>query len=266
MDILLQTFRLLKPLERIETKGNKLKNQTLEIIFGTTTLTLENLKRSKILEFIDSAEHQIIKKFYYYIKDVNYIPQAYRENFLQLLKETRPEIQNIESLIDEEKDISASLFPPESMILVTQDAINRYKQHLEYLVNVAMPENSREIGEAKEKGDLRENAEYSAALERQKKLQAEVNKLEEELKRAQIINDSWYRDGIASIGSKVTLRDSEGNQISYTILGPWDVNPDMNIISYASPLGKSMLGKRIGEKTEPIMNKIYTIEKIEKII
>jgi transcription elongation factor GreA len=130
-----------------------------------------------------------------------------------------------------------------------------------------MPENSREIGEAQEKGDLRENAEYKAALERQDKLRAEATKLEEDLKKAVPIDPSKVRTDVVSIGTKVSVKDnSTGESIDYTILGPWDVDPEKNIISYASPLGKILLGKKIGDVAVLNKDRSFTIEKIERAI
>lgn len=274
-DVLLQIFRLLKPLERIETKGNRLKNLSIETIFGTLNITVENLEKSKIKDYIEKAEVSFIKRIYILFKNVNYIPDAHKENFKEFIKKIRPDIGDLEMTIElekeetEESQIEEKLeiyIPPQDIIYVTQQAIEAKKRHLQYLITVELPENSKEIGEAQEKGDLRENAEYKAALERQEKLKLEIKTLEDELKKAVPIDPNKVTTKAVSIGTKVKLKDKEtGEEIEYTILGTWDTNTNENIISYQSPLGKALLGKKIGE-TASNGPKSYIIEKIERAI
>ncbi|GIX40651.1 MAG: transcription elongation factor GreA [Leptospiraceae bacterium] len=277
-DVLLQIFRLLKPLERIETRGNRLKNLAIETIFGTQNITVETLEKSKIKEYIEKADENFIKRIFILFKNVPYIPDAHKDNFKIFINKLRPDITNLEISIDTEleeleEEISKQeekieiFIPSDDIIYTTQESIEAKRKHLDHILYVEMPENSREIGEAQEKGDLRENAEYKAALERQDKLRAEATKLEEDLKKAVPIDPSKVRTDVVTIGTKVTLKDqTTGDIISYTILGLWDVNPDNNIISYASPLGKILLGKKPGEIASLSKEKSFIIEKIEKAI
>ena len=113
-----------------------------------------------------------------------------------------------------------------------------------------MPANSRAIGAAQEKGDLRENAEYKAAMEKQAQLQAEIQKVDAEVKRARAIDTSSVRNDVVSIGAKVSLNTSAGEPVDYSILGPWDADTENNIISYVAPLAMSLMGKKTGDTAE----------------
>ncbi|MCS7205790.1 MAG: transcription elongation factor GreA [Leptospiraceae bacterium] len=264
-DFILQLFRLIKFLSKLDIRGNKLRNSAIEAIFGTTNINLETLEKSKLKEFIQNGSEDFVLKLYIIFRDTPNIPQAHKENLWEFIKKIKPDISLI-SMQEEIEEEVVSLLPPEDIVYITKEAIEKLRKHLDHLIYVEMPENAREIGEAQEKGDLRENAEYKAALERQDKLRAEIKKLEEELKKVRPIDPDKIRTDLVSIGTKVTLKDHEGNSLQYTILGPWDTDPELNIISYASPLGKSLIGKRVGDIAQLSSEKTFTIEKIEKAI
>jgi len=116
-------------------------------------------------------------------------------------------------------------------------------------MEVDVPQNQKEIAFALSLGDLRENAEYKAAKEKQDELNAKVGKLKNELDRAQIFDKSTISTSKISFGTKVTLYNeiTKENEV-YTILGPWESDPSANIISYLSPLGKKLMGHKVGEE------------------
>lgn len=124
-------------------------------------------------------------------------------------------------------------------------AILEMKERLAHIVNVEIPKNSEEIGVAQEKGDLRENAEYKAALENQAILQASVTQLESDIKTVQPLLAEDIDTTAVSLGTRVKLRDkSSGDIFVYSILDQWDADMDKGIISYKSPLGKALLGAK----------------------
>ncbi|MBX7058808.1 MAG: transcription elongation factor GreA [Leptospirales bacterium] len=250
-DTLLMVFRLLKPLNSIEKKGTRLKNTAIETILGTGNITVENLKKNDSLgELVLAAAVDRLRRMYALFREVPYVADAHKENFLQYLSEMRPDFSaDSATTADAEEDSESveSLLPPEGVILVSAGALQKRREHLDHLINVVMPANSRDIGEAMEKGDLRENAEYKAAMERQSTLQAEIQQVSEEVKRAEIIEPKKVRRDVAAIGSLVELSQADGSRISYRILGPWDADTEQNIISYASPLAQALLGKKVGE-------------------
>jgi transcription elongation GreA/GreB family factor len=115
-------------------------------------------------------------------------------------------------------------------------------------VNKKIPENSKEIGVARSYGDLRENFEFKAAKEMQAVLMRRKQELEAMLHRARGTNFENPDLTQASIGTIVTVRrDGSGEEETYTILGAWDSDPDLGIISYQTAIGQALLGHKVGD-------------------
>ena len=267
-EIILLVFRLLKPLARFEKKGTRLKNLAIETLFGTTNITSTSVKKGVMQDVVKDAEISTIRRISALFREVPYIPEAHKENFINFIHEMRPDFI-LEADIEEEEDIpeeiieeAEPLIPDDNVVLVSQDGLNKRKDYLYKLINVEMPANSKEIGEAQEKGDLRENAEYKAALERQSQLQAEISLIDSELKKASLLHPEDVRVDVVSIGSKVELGDKDGNAVQYTILGPWEADADNHIISYLSPLGRSLIGKKPGESATIEGVKVFEVREI----
>ncbi|MCC6275187.1 MAG: transcription elongation factor GreA, partial [Leptospiraceae bacterium] len=241
-DLVLRVFRLLKPLAKIEEKGTKLKNLTNEILFGDDS--------SVAKKAITQGDAEYIRKLYALFKEVPYITDPEKEKLYNLINKLKPGFQWSEAGVDEgEIDDDVWNTIPTNGILVTRMAFNAKKAEFDHLVNVEMAENSRDIGEAQEKGDLRENAEYTAAMEKQVQLQAPIKKIESELKSAIILDIAGVATDRINVGCTTKLKNSQtGETQSYSVLGPWDADTEKNIISYLSPLGKSLLGKRVGDE------------------
>lgn len=151
----------------------------------------------------------------------------------------------------------------------TSAAIDAKQEEFRVLTEIKIPENSRAVGAAASLGDLSENSEYTSALESQRLLTEKAEDLREQLDRARPIEQIAIADGQALPGTRVRLRveDSE-DAVEHVILGPWDAGEDDRVISYLSPLGKSLMGHKAGEEVEaqlPTGTKRYTIESIEKI-
>lgn len=158
----------------------------------------------------------------------------------------------------------------ESKIYVTKEGYERRKREFDHLMNIEFPENARDLGEAISRGDLRENAEYKAAREKQAMLVEKAERIKAELQKVVIIDPHSIRPGTAAPGTKVTIRHQGKTEIEiYTILGPWDVDIEKGIISYLSPIGKGLLDKTAGETITiklPEGESIYEIVKIEKVL
>lgn len=151
-------------------------------------------------------------------------------------------------------------------LMVSRKSYEKAVNELEDLVQKQIPENSKAIAEAREHGDLKENSEYKMAKQDQQILLSRRNMLEVDLQRAQITDFTSATTDNVGIGCVVTLIDeNEGKEVTYTILGAWDSDPENQIISYQTPLGKSLLGKKVGDeitvKIENTENKL----KIAKI-
>ena len=124
------------------------------------------------------------------------------------------------------------------------------------------------IEEARAHGDLSENAEYHAAKERQGQIEAMIGDIEDRLSRAMVIDPSTLSGDKVVFGATVTLLDENDKKIKYQIVGETEADAKVGRISYASPLGKALIGRAKGEEVEfsaPSGDKYYEIAKIEFI-
>ncbi len=143
----------------------------------------------------------------------------------------------------------------------------KLSKELEELKTIERPRIAKIIDEARELGDLKENAEYHAAKERQGLMEARINELTDILARAQVIDPSKLPHERVSFGSTVVLIDQETDEeITYTIVGTQESNPSKGLISIESPLAKALLGKEEGDEVEiklPSGLKRFDIEEIK---
>lgn len=134
--------------------------------------------------------------------------------------------------------------------LITAEGLEEIKKELEELKLVKRKEISEKIKVALAFGDISENAEYDEAKNEQANVESRIAKLELIVKNAKIIKESKQK-GIVSIGSKVTIKDLEYDEVmEYTIVGSAEADPFRGKISNVSPLGKALLGKKLGEIIE----------------
>ncbi len=124
------------------------------------------------------------------------------------------------------------------------------------------------IEEARAHGDLSENAEYHAAKERQGQIEASINDIEDRLSRAQVIDPRDLSGDKIVFGATVTLLDDDDKPVRYQIVGQTEANAKVGKISYNSPLGRALIGKRVDDDVEvtvPSGDRFYTVSKIEFI-
>ena len=124
------------------------------------------------------------------------------------------------------------------------------------------------IEEARAHGDLSENAEYHAAKERQGQVEAMVSDLEDRINRAQIIDPTTLSGDRIVFGATVTLLDDADKPIRYQIVGQTEADAKVGRISYNSPLGRALIGRKVGEEIEvtvPSGDRFYVVKKIEFI-
>jgi transcription elongation factor GreA len=132
---------------------------------------------------------------------------------------------------------------------ITKAGFDKLKKDLETLKNVHIPENVRDIEVARGHGDLSENAEYSAAKERQSFLYAKVQEVEHQLATSNIINLKDLTTDKVVFGCHVSLEDIDnGDKIKYQLLGPYESDISQKTISVTSPIGKALIGKNIGSE------------------
>ncbi len=147
-----------------------------------------------------------------------------------------------------------------------QATYEKLSQELERLKNEERPKIARIIDEARELGDLKENAEYHAAKERQGLMEARITELTDLLGRAQVIDPSKLAHERVSFGSTVCLSCQDtGEEVTYTIVGGQESCPEKGLISFHSPLARALMGKEEGDEVEltlPTGKKAYDIEEI----
>lgn len=135
-------------------------------------------------------------------------------------------------------------------LVVSWSSLDKRRSEYEDLINRKIPENSKEIGVARSYGDLRENFEFKAAKEMQAVLMRRKSELEIMLQRARGTNFENPDTLQVSIGTIVMLRDTDGNEETYTVLGAWDSEPDQRIISYQTAIGQALLGRKVGDTVD----------------
>ena len=124
------------------------------------------------------------------------------------------------------------------------------------------------IEEARAHGDLSENAEYHAAKERQGQVEASIGDLEDKIGRANIIDPTTLSGDKVVFGATVNLLDDADKPIRYQIVGPYEADAKVGRISYNSPLGRALIGRRVDDEIEvtvPSGDRFYVVQKIEFI-
>jgi len=124
------------------------------------------------------------------------------------------------------------------------------------------------IEEARAHGDLSENAEYHAAKERQGQVEATIADLEDKISRAQIVDPATLSSEKIIVGATGTLLDDDDKPVRDQIVGPYEADAKVGRISYNSPLGKALIGRKVEEEIEvtvPAGDKFYLVQKIEFI-
>ena len=134
---------------------------------------------------------------------------------------------------------------------MTQEGYDKKMAELAHLENVERPEVVRAIVEARDKGDLSENAEYDAAKERQGMLEAKIAELKSLIASARIIDESNISTDEVQLLTKVTIRNLKNKaQMTYTIVTETEANLREDKISISTPIAKGLLGHKVGEKVE----------------
>lgn len=122
------------------------------------------------------------------------------------------------------------------------------------------------IEEARAHGDLSENAEYHAAKERQGQVEAQIADLEDRLSRAQVIDPKTLKGDKVVFGATVKLLDDDDKPVTYQVVGPYEADIKLGRISYSSPLGRALIGRKVGDEVEvqtPGGDRYYAIKKVE---
>ena len=218
---------------RRETAENrKLNKQVYTILF----------KEGKINKYIDDKDPETITRIYTFINDVKDLDPADKMDLRNRILKKYPDFKFFG--IEEKKITNLGL-------LVTLEKYQEKQKQLANIIDVDIPANSKEIEAAKQHGDLKENAEYTAAREKQTQLNSLASRLNGEIDRAQIFDPSLVNTSRVSFGTHVTLINKKtGKMEEFSILGPWESDPDNHIISYLSPFGGTILNKVVEDEVD----------------
>lgn len=147
-------------------------------------------------------------------------------------------------------------------ILVTQEGLAELKREYDELAKVKRPVAVKRLAEAREQGDLSENSEYTAAKEDLSFMDGRILELQEIIRGAKVVKT--HAKGAVDVGCKVTV-NVNGKKEIFMVVGEWEVDIKERKISHESPLGKALMGKRVGEKVEvdaPVGKLVYKIVEI----
>lgn len=151
---------------------------------------------------------------------------------------------------------------------VSRQGYEKLREELEHLKKVRRRELSKEIGRAREKGDLKENAEYHAAKEAQGLNERKIAELEQKLSDSQILDDTRIPKDQALIGATVKLKDlNSDKELEYTLVSELEADFSQGKISVSSPVGRGLLGHKVGQNAEikvPAGTLRYKILKISR--
>lgn len=256
-NLVLSYFRLMNELKKIEVDGNRLKNIMSEIIFDDDCDVLKKI--------VNTHDRQLVGKIYDIYENLPYAGESQLEKFEEIVKSRFNNIQNAHDLVEEEwkNDVEK--------LIVSKEGYSRKKAEFEHLVNVEMVSLSKELSAVSEaSGDIRENVDYNTLMEKQSILKLTISRLDDEMKKADILDPAKINTESVNIGTKVMLSDTDGTvSVSYSILGPWDADFEKGILSYRSPIAKAMLGKKAGDQVSfriDDQEKSFKIESIEKYV
>ncbi|MCL1864401.1 MAG: transcription elongation factor GreA [Spirochaetes bacterium] len=233
-NLVLSYFRLMNELKKIEVDGNRLKNMMTNIICDDN---YEVLKK-----FVARYDRQLVGKIFDIFKNLPYVEKSQLEKFEEIVKTRFDNIQSSGDIAEEEwkSDIEK--------LIVSKEGYERKKAELDQMGRVVKTELSKELsGVADASSDIRENVDYNTLMEKQAVLQLAISRLEEEMKKADILDPEKINTDCVNIGTKVLLSGQDGSS-SYTILGPWDADFEKGVLSYRSPIAKAILGKKVGDE------------------
>ena len=151
------------------------------------------------------------------------------------------------------------------VLWTTSEGFQKIQQRIEKIATVEVVENAKEIEVARSHGDLRENSEFKFAQERRSRLQSELKFLSGQVKMMRVLTAEDIDTSQVSVGTVVSLQSESGENVDYTLLGPWDADPEKNILSFQSRLAKNMIGLIIGNDCE-IQGKEWKVKSIKAII
>ncbi len=211
-----------------------------------------------LLTYMFKNDEETVKRMYTLIDDLADLDPSYKQLMRNRIIEKYPDFK---FHISEEKSSG-----PHGM-LVTAKKLREKQDELENIQKVEIPENAKAIADARDKGDLKENQDYKAAKEHQHELNLRATRIQAELNRAVIFDPTTITTAVVSFATTVTLlNNNTGSEETYTILGPWESDPDNRIISYMAPFGNAIMDHKAGDRIKFSINENnndYTVKEIK---
>ncbi len=226
-----------------------------------------------------TAQRELIKKMHQFLSGGRYhnVRQIFQGASKNVVKEVLLLSTKCQTLTDHDIKILYSLAEvvhpslgklgkkdeneDDAITWTTEEGYNKLKSRIHQIATVETVENAKEIEVARSHGDLRENSEFKFALERRDRLQSELRFLSDQLSTMRILSAEDVQADRVSVGTIISLKNSEGKAMSYTLLGPWDADPEKNILSFQSKLAQNMKDLVVGNKCH-IQNQEWEIVKI----
>lgn len=146
-------------------------------------------------------------------------------------------------------------------IELTKEGEAKLTKELRHLIDIDRPEVLDQLAAARAQGDLSENADYDAARNKQAEVEARIKEIENILANAKIIEEKKQTSKLVALGSTVEIKDlSDNTKATYTIVGTVEANPTKGLISNVSPLGKAIVGKKVGDVCVVRVAREYKVE------
>ncbi len=152
-----------------------------------------------------------------------------------------------------------------NVIWTTEAGFKKVKERIQQIATVETVQNAKEIETARSHGDLRENAEFKSALEKRDRLQSELKGLSDQVNRARVLTKADIGTEEVGVGCIVEFKNEQGKTLIYTLLGPWDADTNLGILSFQSKLAQEMKGLAVGDKFQ-FQGEEFTITRIHSYL
>ncbi len=219
---------------------------------------LSNGRFALVRQMMQQSSLDDVKEFLLLASKCHSLSDHDQKIFHSLSEVAHPSLQKTRKKHETSKEES-------SVIWTTAEGYAKLQQRIHQIATVETVENAKEIEVARSHGDLRENAEFKAALEKRDRLQSELKFLSDQLNRARVLTKEDIIHDEIGVGSIIDCKTKKGQKVTYTLLGPWDADPDKNILSFQSKLAQEMKGKTVGD-TFSFQSEEYTVTEIRSFL
>lgn len=226
------------------TDNKKITKSITTVLFEEKKGTEKSDKKTEdnFSKYMLSKDEDTITRMYTMLNDLTDLEPKYKSQVRNAIMEKVPDYKFPEKEAHQEA--------PKG-IYVTAKMLEIKKNEAEDIEKVQLPIVVQEVAVAKAQGDLKENAEYHAARDKQSQLNQALRKLRDEISQANIFDPTTATTSFVGFGTTVVLQDNINNkEVVYTILGPWESDVEKGIISYLSPIGNGILDAKPGETVE----------------